>query len=74
MDKFYTVMDLLHKYDLDITHFNEAFGEAMISLAYISFINPNSSISSKGYKVTPALLKYNQQHKQLKFLDKEEDI
>ena len=35
----------------------------MISLAYISFINPNPSISYKGYKVTPPLFKYNQHHK-----------
>ena len=46
----------------------------MISLAYISFVNPYTSINSKGYKVSPALLKYNEADKKLEFANKEEQI
>lgn len=56
---FYSVMDNLEEYDLKLTHLNELYGEAMISLAYISFVNPHSSISPQGYKPSPALLRHN---------------
>ena len=56
---FFAIMDQVDDYDLSLTRLSEQFGEAMISLAYLSFLNPNTSISSKGYRSTPALLKHD---------------
>lgn len=58
-NRFYDVMDILEEYDLALADINETFGEAMLSLAYIKFINPYSSISPSGYMPTPAFLKIN---------------
>jgi hypothetical protein len=64
--KFYEVMDIIEELDVAITDVNDAFGEAMLSLAYIQFINPHSSISTSGFQPTPALLRYSQlQHRAL---------
>ena len=65
-------MDAVEQYDMKLSEMNDAFGEAMLSLAYLSFMNPHTSVSTKGYKVTPALTKFNPSTKQLTFLQKEE--
>ena len=41
---------------------SESFTEAMLSLSYIKFINPYTSISVAGYKPTPALRSYCQEN------------
>lgn len=58
--EFFEILDEVEKYDQEITAMNELFGEAMLSLSSLYFVNPYSSIKSHGYKPTPALLKYNQ--------------
>jgi hypothetical protein len=54
---FYDVMDLIEEYDCAITDINQSFGEAMLDLATLQFLNPHSSISTQGFQPTPALLR-----------------
>jgi hypothetical protein len=49
-------MDIVDEYDSALNELNHKFNEAMLGLANIKFLNPNSSIHSAGFKPTPALL------------------
>ncbi len=50
-------MDIVEEYDHLIKEMNELYGAGMLAIANVKFINPYTSLSSKGYKPTPAITK-----------------
>lgn len=66
-DKFFQILDVVSEYDEALTDMDQSFSDAMVSLAYIKFINPYSSISISGYKPTPAILQYSSEDNKLIF-------
>lgn len=59
-------MDCLDDYDSKIKEMNDLYTEAMLVLANIKFNDPFTSLSIKGYKPSPAVLKLDENNKLIK--------
>ena len=54
---FFEIMDQVDEYDHLLKEMNELYSEGMMRIANVKFVNPYSSLSTKGYKPTPAVTK-----------------
>lgn len=50
-------MDLVEEHDSMVTEMNRLYTEGMLAIASVKFVDPYSSLSTKGYKPTPAIRK-----------------
>lgn len=50
-------MDQVDEYDRLLKEMNQLYTEGMLTIANVKFLNPYSSLSTKGYKPTPAITK-----------------
>jgi hypothetical protein len=49
----------MNEYDNKLTKVVECYDNAMTSLTYLKFNNPYCPVTTRGFKVTPALKKVN---------------
>lgn len=50
-------MDIIDEYDQMLKQMNDLYTEGIMAIAHVKFINPYTSLSTKGYKPTPAITK-----------------
>lgn len=56
-NRFNQVLRLMDSYDNKLTEMVDCYDDAMTSLGYLKFNNPYCPITTRGFKVTPALKK-----------------
>ena len=54
-DQFRDAMDLLDNYDRSVTEVAHSLNEAMLELAHLKFTDPYTSVSTAGFRPTPAV-------------------
>lgn len=52
---FPEAMDLLESYDRSVTDLAHSLNSAMLELAHLKFTDPYTSVSSAGFRPTPAV-------------------